>query len=69
MNIKADWAEPCRECGAMDGCCATAKARLENANMLSRIVDRQSQTITRLERELYEAKTVNADLRQKWVTS
>lgn len=67
MGIKgAEWAEPCRECGALDGCCATAKARRETANTLSRLVDRQRVKITDLEHTITEKEGVIADLRRKY---
>ena len=61
-------ANNCVTCGAVGAtCCETAKARLETANSLSRIVDRQGQQITRLERERDEALQVLKDLRSKAV--
>ena len=65
MNIKGEWKEPCNECGALDGCCETAKARSETAVSLARLVARQSATITTLQRELYDARQVIGDLREK----
>lgn len=59
-------ANNCRECGSVGTtCCKTAQARLETANSLSGIVNRQSTTITRLQQELEEARQVNAGLRAK----
>lgn len=39
MVIKGEWAEPCKNCGAMDSCCETSKARLETADGLARSSD------------------------------
>ena len=64
MNIKGEWAEPCKECGALDGCCATAQTRLEIATDLAQLVHRQSETITKLKQDLQEARQVAADLRR-----
>ena len=62
MVIKGTWAEPCPECGALDGCCQSSKDRRDTADSLGKLVDRQSQTITKLTRELKEARQVIADL-------
>lgn len=51
-GIKGEWAEPCPDCGALDACCATAKARLETANELTRLVDRQREKIAEQDKEL-----------------
>ena len=63
MVIKGEWAEPCKNCGAMDSCCETAKARLETADGLALLVGRQSEKIRTLGRELEEARQVIGDLR------
>ena len=63
MVIKGEWAEPCRDCGAMDGCCATAKMRRDVGTDLSLLVGRQSAKITQLARELQESRQVIKDLR------
>lgn len=64
MVIKGEWAEPCRECGALDGCCATSKDRRDTAESLSRLVARQSAIITKLQYEVAEAYQVIADQRR-----
>ncbi len=64
MVIKGHWAQPCPECGAIDGCCATSKARRDVSESLSRLVARQSATITNLTREVAEAYQVIADIRR-----
>lgn len=59
-------ANGCDKCGELgETCCAKAKARLETANSLSALVDRQNETIGRLMRERDEARQVAADLRAK----
>lgn len=56
----------CVGCGAVGTtCCEASKDRQKTANSLSRLVTRQSETITRLERELGEARQVASDLRAK----
>lgn len=56
----------CRDCGAVGTtCCATAQARRETCNSLEFLVRRQSNTITNLQRELYDATQVANDLRAK----
>ena len=65
MVIKGTWAEPCQECGALDGCCQSSKDRRDTADSLGILVRRQSGTITELMNELQEAKQVIADLRAK----
>jgi hypothetical protein len=65
MVIKGTWAEPCPECGALDGCCQSSKDRRDTADSLGNLVARQSATITTLTRQLDEAKQVIADLKSK----
>ena len=62
MTIKGDWNEPCPNCGALDGCCETGKARLETATTLAGIVKRQGETITRLQHEIEELQQDISDL-------
>lgn len=64
MAIKGEWAEPCRECGALGACCATAQDRLDTANSLSRLVAAQSRAITAQTMSLAEARAVIEDLRR-----
>ena len=54
---------PCPSCGALADCCTTSKLRGDTADSLSGIVKRQSDEITRLTRELEEARRVIADLK------
>ena len=63
MDINENWTEPCKECGALDSCCATAKARGETATSLAKVVYRQSETITKMQRDLDDARKVISDLR------
>lgn len=65
-RISGSWAEPCPGCGALDGCCQTSKDRRETCDSLGRLVKRQSDAITELERELAEKKAVIDDLRRKY---
>jgi hypothetical protein len=58
IRVHGEWKDPCPECGALDGCCQAAKARMETANSLTRLVDRQREKIAEQER-------IIADLRQK----
>jgi enterochelin esterase-like enzyme len=46
IRVHGEWKDPCPGCGALDGCCETAQARLETANELTRLVDRQREKIT-----------------------
>ena len=69
MNIKGEWKDPCQECGALDGCCATSKDRREMANELAALVNRQGIVIATLQRELQEARQVIGDLRRAKATS
>jgi hypothetical protein len=62
-GIKGEWAEPCPDCGALDGCCATAKARLETGTSLTRLVDRQREKIAELEDLLKEKMGMIDELR------
>ncbi len=49
IRVHGEWKDPCKDCGALGSCCETAKARLETANDLTRIVDRQRAKITKQE--------------------
>ena len=69
MNIKGEWKDPCQECGALDGCCATAKDRLETANELGSLVRRQSAVIDTLQNDIREAWGVIEDLRRAKATT
>jgi hypothetical protein len=60
---------PCPNCGAIMNCCAMSKMRGESADALSRVVDRQSDTIKTLRRERDEARQVIADLRLRALCS
>ncbi len=58
--------QACMKCGSIGAsCCATAKARKYIAGALEKIVGRQSLAITRLNRELQEARQVISDLRRR----
>lgn len=55
--------EYCEACESLDeSCCAASKRRLETSTALARLVDRESKTITRLTRELSEARQVSENL-------
>lgn len=69
MVIKGEWAEPCRDCGAVDGCCESSKMRRDIGTDLSLLVGRQSAKITELNRMLGEANQVIGDLRAAAVKS
>lgn len=56
----------CMDCGAVGAtCCSTAQVRLEIANSLAVLVDRQAQEITRMKDRLIERAQVVAALRLK----
>lgn len=40
----------CPDCGAIDSCCKTSQARLETANGLQRLVERQAALIETLKK-------------------
>ena len=63
MVVKGEWAEPCLECGAIDGCCESSKMRRDIGTDLSLLVGRQSAQITELNRKLAEAHQVIGDMR------
>lgn len=54
----------CNACGAVGvSCCENGKQRQETANILARLVDRQSREISRLQMRLSEAREVLSDLK------
>ena len=66
--VKLISSDPCPDCGALESCCKTAQDRLETANALTRLVERQKgelELLRDLRREIERDRRLEAKGYQK----